>query len=461
MARRPFDPARMSGARRAPKPSTLTVGQLAGMVSDALSAGLPETVRVVGEVSGLRSRTHLYFTLKDADAVVNCVLFASTARRLPFQPEDGREVIASGRVEFYAPFGRVSLVVQGLEPVGAGALDVAFRKLCAELRELGWFDEARKRPLPLFPRRLAIVTSGTGAALQDVLDTVRRRAPFLRVSLVDVRVQGEGAAREVERAVRWLGARHASLGIDVVLVTRGGGSTEDLWAFNDRALAESILHCEVPVVAAIGHETDTTIAELVADVRAATPTQAAMRIAPDRQALLEQLGAWRSRLSSLLARRLREERRHLDATARHLIQAQRSLVSARESRLERVARRLGAASPSRRLARRRERLSAVRERLPAALRGRLASVSLDWQASQLERSAGAALARRRDRLEQLVRRLEGVSPMRVLGRGYSVTLGADGRAVRDASTLSADDVLRTRLAKGSVESRVVRTDDPE
>jgi len=495
MARQPFDASRVPG-RTTRDDAPLTVSRLAGLIQNALAWALPRTVRVVGEVSNARARTHLYFALKDADAVVNCVIFAPTLRRLRVRPSDGDEVVLEGRIDFYAPQGRVSLVVTRVSPVGAGALDVAFRRLCAELRELGWFDDARKRTPPLLPRRVAVVTSGTGAALQDVLDTLRQRCPAVDVLVLDVLVQGERAAPDIVRALRWVAAMHEAHRIDAVLLTRGGGSLEDLWAFNDRRVAQAVLESPVPVVAGVGHETDTTIAELVADVRAATPTQAAVRVCPDRSALLEQVGAHSSRLGRGLARRLVEARAEARATARHLAQAERALLHAERARLERMSRRLSAVSPTRRLAARRERLSNVRQRLGSALRHRMARIDLERPAAGLERAtagvirrrherlsnarqrlqaalrnrvvrvdlkrpeagleraAAGATRRRRERLEWLSRRLEAVSPVRVLARGYSVTLGPDGKAVRRADALRPDDVVTTRLASGRVVSRV-------
>jgi exodeoxyribonuclease VII large subunit len=217
------------------------------------------------------------------------VLFANVVRKHRIVLRDGLEVVVTGSLEFYAKAGKLSFIGTNAQPVGAGALDLAFKQLCEELRGLGWFDEVRKRPLPTFPRRVAVITSRSSAALQDVLDTMRRRCPAVEVALVDARVQGESAAAELRAKLVALSLRHREMGVDAIIITRGGGSAEDLWAFNDRALAEAILKCPVPVVAAIGHETDTTIAELVADVRAATPTQAAMRLTPDGDTLLEQV----------------------------------------------------------------------------------------------------------------------------------------------------------------------------
>jgi len=440
--RLPFDPKKTAAARAAKAAKAaappagdapLTVSQLAARISGALAAGFPATVRVIGEVSGFRERTHWYFDLKDAQAVVNCAMFATAARKTKFPLRNGQEVVATGRVEFYDKQGRVSVIVERLEPVGAGALELAFRALCEELRALGWFDPARKRPVPTQPRRVGVVTSRTGAALQDVLDTMRRRNPAVDILFVDARVQGDGAAGEVAAAIRWLDANRARLGIDAILVTRGGGSMEDLWAFNERLVAEAIVGSTLPVVAAIGHETDTTIAELVADLRCATPTQAAMRLCPDRAAMLEQLDSLGARLAGA-ATRVLGERRHVESLAQHL----RLSVSGRISRwagmVERLSGRLESHRPAALQARRAAMVEGLELRLAAAVRG------------EVER-AGA-------RLGAMTQQLTAVGPASVLNRGYSYTLRDDGALVKAVSDVRPGDVLSTQVSDGRIRSVV-------
>lgn len=432
--RLPFDPSKMAAARaKAAAPEApLTVAQLAGRISAALAA-MPGPMRVIGEVSGFRERTHWYFDLKDAAALVNCVMFAGAARRFRWAPQNGQEVIVTGRVEFYDKAGKVSLIVEKIEPVGAGALELAFRALCEEIRALGWFDAARKRPIPACPRRIAIVTSRTGAALQDVLDTMRRRCAATEVALVDVRVQGEGAAEEIAEAIRWIGLNHRRLGIEAILVTRGGGSMEDLWAFNERIVAEAIVQSPVPVVAAIGHETDVTIAELVADLRAATPTQAAMRLTPDRGALLEQLASLAARLRSAVERRL-EIGRHVEALAGQLRLATVGRVRQEAHALERLS----------------GRLEAFR---PAALHARRAAM-LEGLERRFETAMKQSLLRARLRVAGAGRQLLAVGPMSVLRRGFSYTTLEDGRLLRAPSDVRPGDKIRTVLADGEVRSTV-------
>lgn len=468
MSQRPlFDPSKMAAARKAvpaagpgggagsalPAGGTLTVSQLAAAVSGALERGLPGSVRVIGQVGGARERTHWYFDLKDSSAVVACVMFASNVRRLRFVPAEGLEVVATGRVEFYAKQGRLTLIVDRLEPVGAGAMELAYRALLEEIRGLGWLDGARKRPLPAFPRRIAVLTSRTGAALQDVMDTALRRFPPLELVLVDVRVQGDGAAEEIAAALRWVGRRRDELGLDAVLITRGGGSREDLWAFNERVLAAAIVESPLPVVAAIGHETDTTIAELVADLRAATPTQAVMRLTPDAAALSEQISSMERRLRVAIERRL-DHQWTLEQLARALRAAAGQAVLREQERVARLGTMLERHRPVAVLARRGATILELEARLRATIGGRLLAADLAGQADRLERAIGQRLRSAHERLASLGRHLASIGPRAVLERGYSYTLREDGRLVRSASDVRAGDRLRTRLAEGEVRSIV-------
>jgi exodeoxyribonuclease VII large subunit len=435
----------------------LTVSQLSRLIDETLKDHLPSPIRVVGEISGFRDRTHWYFDLKDEGAVVNCVAFATVNRRLGFVPENGMEVVVTGRVEHYPKQGKTQLYAQKIEPVGAGALELAYRQLCEELRGLGYYDPSHKQRLPTFPRRIAVVTSRSGAALQDVLDTMRRRCSAIGVVLIDARVQGEQAAGEIAAAVRRLSRVHERWGVDAILLTRGGGSMEDLWAFNERIVAEAIYECTIPVVAAIGHETDTTIAELVADERAATPTQAAMRLTPDREALTEQMSQLSRRLRRGLAAHLKHERQRLVAAARHpafadprarLHQAQREVRQltlnlagalrhgAREAgvRLHRAEQRLLANQPKRTLAALTHDLAQHEKRLAVALKHDLTA--------------------RRERLRSLERQLEIAGPASVLRRGYSCTLDESGNVIRSVEQVRPGLHLTTRVADGEFTSTV-------
>jgi exodeoxyribonuclease VII large subunit len=463
MSRLPFDPSKMAAARAAANKETatgttsdqpITVSQLASKIDLSLKTGLPGSIRVTGEVSGFRDRTHWYFDLKDAESVVNCVVFASAAKNAGFTPANGQAVIAKGAVEFYAKGGKVTLLVTRLEPAGEGALELALRKLCEELRGLGWFAPERKRPLPTFPRRVAVITSKTGAALQDVLVTMKRRCPGVGVLLIDARVQGENAAPEVAAAIRYVSTNARKLGVDAVLVTRGGGSMEDLWAFNERTVAEAIVKCSIPVVAAIGHETDTTIAELVADERCATPTQAAMRLTPDREALLREVASTQSRLHFVLGRRVRLEQVDRTNDARHLMATVRSRLLEERSRLDRALGGIDRSHPRAVYAQLLERIELAQARMRSAMDRRLVEAGPTPLLSSLRREAIQHTSRSRDRLAAAEKQLRGVGPLRVLERGYSVTLRADGRAVRAPHEVRDGDLIETRLAEGSIRSVV-------
>ncbi len=475
--RLPFDPKRMKSAKTgqragnggdAPPASVLgsgsqsddrplSVSQLASSIDQALRTGLPARVSVEGEISSLSHRTHYYFSLKDDRAVISAVFFASAAARSATLPQHGQRVIAKGRVEFYAPSGRVSLIVTSMTPVGEGALEQRYKRLVEQLRIKGWFDPESKRPLPTFPRRVAIVTSKDGAAVQDVIDTFARRCPSIELVIVDVRVQGESAVGQISAAIRTLNAQREMLNLDAIIVTRGGGSLEDLWAFNELEVAQAVHESSLPIVAAIGHETDTTIAELVADERAATPTQAAMRLSPDRAALLEQIGSLRNRLARAMQTRLRFEHQRLERiTSSRSMSDPRILIGVHRDRLRAMQDRAGSGLRHR-IARERSGLDRMVIRLtrvqPAAVHARRQERVGQIEA-RLIRVIKRAVTQRREDLESVARELHAIGPAQVLSRGYSLTLGPDGKALRSASQAEPGTELETVLSDGRVRSRV-------
>lgn len=454
MSRLPFDPSRMSGLPPKGPDQPLSVTALAGRIDAALRASLPDSLRVLGEVSGFSDRTHWYFSLKDSNALVSCVMFASAARKAGFTPAQGQQVLARGRVEFYAPSGRVSFIVDKLEPVGEGARDLALRKLVEELRALGWLAPERKRPLPAFPRRIAVITSAGGAALQDVIVTLKRRCPAIGLLVCDVRVQGDKAAPDITAMIRRVGRLAPRLRLDALLVTRGGGSAEDLWAFNDREMARAIVESPIPVVAAIGHETDTSIAELVADERCATPTQAAMRLSPDSAALLRELASQSRRLDTLLLRAMRERRDHTLALAADLRRAPSQSLAKLSSRLDQLSLRLSRRSPAAWYAQSLQRAQAARRALDRALSVSLRGRDASPISQRLTRAITAQTKNLDAALAARLRTLDSVSPLRVLDRGYSVTLSARGAAVRSPGDVQPGDTLDTRLASGTIRSVV-------
>jgi exodeoxyribonuclease VII large subunit len=389
----------------------LSVGELTRCIKGVIEEGFG-AVWVAGEVSNLSrpSSGHIYLTLKDAESRIKAVLWRSVALRLRFDLREGQEVIVRGRLGVYVPHGEYKLEIDDLQPRGIGALELALRQLKEKLSGLGYFAPGRKKPLPRYPRRAALVTSPTGAAVRDMLEVLGRRWPALEVWICPVRVQGEGAAEEVARGIRLLN-RLAS--VDVLVIGRGGGSTEDLWCFNAECVAHAIYRSRIPVVSAVGHEIDLTIADLVADCRALTPSEAAERIVPSRAELLEGLQRIESNLRTLLLQRLDQARQSVDgAAARPCLRRPLEQIHNLERRLDDLAERLGRAVQ--------QRLSMMRERLEAQ-----------------------------------IGRLETLSPLNVLNRGYSLTRReVDQVVVRRSDQVRPGDRLVTILQQGQVISRV-------
>ena len=434
-----------------------TVSELSARIKAALEDRFP-AVWVEGEISNLRtpSSGHAYFTLKDDAAQLRCVLFRGRGRRVAFQPEDGMQVLAFGGLDVYLARGEYQLVVELLEPKGLGALQLAFEQLKRRLEAEGLFEAARKRPLPPFPRTIGIVTSPTGAAIRDMLHIIDRRFADLRILITPVRVQGEEAPGEIVRALRDL---QEIPELDVVIVGRGGGSIEDLWAFNDERVARAIAACRVPVISAVGHETDFTIADFVADLRAPTPSGAAELVVREKLAVARALVDLYEGLKQAMAGRLARERARVDSVARRrvLTDAARALrdlyrrvddLTARLTRGVRAGRRQAAHRVS--LAR-----NALRSLNPVAriangtallsqLRGRLAS------------AAGHSVKASRHRFDAAVGRLDSLSPLAVLGRGYSLTRLASGAIVRSAAQTRPGDAVEILLHQGVLDARVER-----
>ena len=479
--RLPFNPERMkkqtgerAGARDdkspvsvlgkgAPQDSAITVSQLATRIDHAIKAGLSDRFSVVGEISSLSYRTHYYFSLKDDRSVIGAVLFASAAKRMNYTPTHGDRVIANGRIEFYAPSGRISLIVTSMTPVGAGDLEAQYKQRCDQLRAKGWFDPSTKRSLPTFPRRVAVVTSKDGAAVADVIDTMMKRCPSIELLIVDVRVQGDSAKGQIASAINKLNVHADQLGIDAILLTRGGGSLEDLWAFNEPEVAQAIHDSSVPIVAAIGHETDTTIAELVADERCATPTQAAMRLAPDRQALREQLDSVFSRLDRSVRSELRYEKQRLESIAasrsmsdpRQIIENHRDRVHSISDRLNSGIR--GSIAGNRSVL---DRFALkLAKHQPAAVHARREEHLLQVQ-QRLHRVIKRVVSSKRDELNSVSRELHAIGPAQVLARGFSVTAKPDGSLMRSMADASPGETIVTTFSDGKVRSRVEGGADP-
>ncbi len=458
------EPGGRSRGRNGPNPAIkghnaeavqYTVSQAAELIKITLERKTPFPLRVIGQVSNLNAREHWYFSLKDQQAVLNCVAWATSVRKFNFQPKDGDEIVATGHLSFYPSQGRTQLYVSDISPVGAGALEMRFRAMCEELRQLGYFDEARKKPLPIFPRRIAVITSSTGAAVQDVITTAAQRCMAVGLLIVDVRVQGEGAAQEVAHAIRGVDRHHERLKVDAILVTRGGGSIEDLWAFNERIVADAIYNCTLPVVAAIGHESDTTIAELVADMRASTPTQAAMRLVPSSDELCTHLDHVAHRIQAMVGRFVERQRERSHRCAADLRRIVVGRFGHERARLQELSGRLGKLQPQRVLIERKAKLLMLEDRLRHATARRIDQRHALRVIERAFRGAAARhVHRQRERLRGCERQLTAVDPHGVLRRGYSITTHVDGRLIRSATEVSAGDSVVTRVTDGSFGSTV-------
>lgn len=392
-------------------PRVLTVSQLTARVKLTIEQALAG-VWVSGEISDLAQPRsgHLYFQLKDQSTQIRAVLFRSTAQRLGFELRDGLEVLCRGDVTVYPPSGVYQLVVQSVEPRGLGAKQLALRQLQQRLSAEGLFDARRKRPLPKFPQRIAVVTSPSGAAVRDFVETIRGRWAGASVLIVPTRVQGPGASSEIVRAVATVDRLRPRP--DVLVVTRGGGSSDDLWAFNDEAVVRALHACRMPVVSAVGHEIDVTLADLVADFRAMTPTEAAQRVVPSLEEVMRLLNDRKQRLAAALRSRARRARERLESLAR------RPVLRRPLDRLHDLARHL----------------DTLEARGQRALRQHVRRAREAWRAD--------------------VARLQALSPLAVLSRGYTVTTTESGEVVRDASQLAPGDLLITRFAEGRTVSRV-------
>jgi exodeoxyribonuclease VII large subunit len=444
----------------------VSVSQLTAAIRGTLEKRFA-TVWVEGEISNFRPHTsgHWYFTLKDEFAQLRSACYRSSNQRIRFRPEDGLQVRARGRLSVYEPKGEYQLIVEALEPVGAGALQLAFEQTKARLQAEGLFADAVKRSIPMFPRRIGIITSPSGAAIRDILNVISRRTRTVHVLFVPARVQGEGSARDIARAIKFLNDFHvralrdrgAGAGIDVMIVGRGGGSIEDLWAFNEEALARVIRASGIPVISAVGHETDFTIADFVADLRAPTPSAAAEIVAAHEAQLCSLLESLTANLARSIRFRISGSRNDVqelalspafDAVVARLRnamtatdEAEHRLQTAIIANLQRVQRRLGAAAHSLTPAQLRSAVTAARTRFASLTGTRDAAIAMRLESARQKLGVAAAA-------------LDAMSPLRVLERGYAIAHNAEGGVVREASAMAAGDSLRVRLWKGALDCRV-------
>jgi exodeoxyribonuclease VII large subunit len=419
---------------------------------------------VEGEISNYRPAPsgHLYFTLKDADAQLPIVLFRRQAMLLRFRPEDGLHVLVRGRVSVYEQRGQLQLVAETMQPVGAGSLQLAFEQLKERLKAEGLFDAARKRPLPSFPRTVGIITSPTGSVIRDFLNIVARRHSGLGVLLVPVSVQGEQAPAEIESAIAHLNttALHGTPSVDLIVLARGGGSLEDLAAFNSERVARAIAASELPIVSAVGHETDFTIADFVADLRAPTPSAAAELITEAQHKIADHLATYEQRLDRAARFQLLQSRQRLTRLPISHVETRVSMLLHRSAqRVDDLSQRLDSAL-DRAL---RQRQSRVTELAASVLRHDPRQALAEARQrllvcrTHLDRSAERLLHSSTASLTSLNARLHSLSPLSVLDRGYALVLNNKGTLVRSSAQLTRGDILTTRLADGSFASRVETT----
>ena len=412
---------------------------------------------VEGEISNFRAQAasgHLYFTLKDEDCQIKAVMFRSQARLLRFRPENGMQVVLRGRVTVYEKAGDLQLSAEYLEPKGAGALQIAFEQLKAKLQAEGLFEASRKKAIPALPSRIGVVTSPQAAALRDILNILRRRHHSANVLIFPAQVQGDTAAKEVITGVKFF---NRARNVDVIIVARGGGSAEDLAAFNDEALARTVAASEIPVISAVGHETDFTIIDFVADLRAPTPSAAAELVIRSRQELEEQASGLQERLARAMRYRLLMARQVLTEATRHGAFARMmDGVNQRQQRLDDLTFRLE--KSERRLIeqhrRRWERASAAVRHYDA--RRVLAGIKRDLAShtATLGAAMKTALLRNRSRLDQIEHELKALSPVAILERGYALVFDSSGTLIKDSERVSAGDQISAKLARGQVSARV-------
>jgi len=445
----------------APPPAreVFTISRLNREARTLLERGLG-SVWLEGEISNLSrpGSGHWYFSLKDEAAQVRCAMFRQRNLLVRFPVKDGTQVLARGRVSLYEARGEFQVVVEHLEEAGEGILRRRFEALKQQLQAEGLFDARHKQPLPALPRRIGVITSPTGAAVRDILHILRRRFPAIPVLIYPVAVQGEAAPREIEQALRLADQRRDC---DVLILARGGGSLEDLWAFNDEAVARAIFACRIPVVSGVGHEVDFTIADFVADERAPTPSGAAERVVPDRAEWLRSLASTGQRLTLAVRRRLTDRANALQVREQRLARVHPGVVlRQRAQRLDELEGRLRLAARARleRASHRFATAQGLLRRASPALRLAALRLRLDAASRSLARAVRDRVAMRRQRLELAARALNAISPLATLDRGYAIVTDAAGKVLMDPALLQHGDRVTARLARGRFTAEVVSID---
>jgi exodeoxyribonuclease VII large subunit len=419
-----------------------TVSQLSSLIKVTLEEHLPSRLVVTGQISDWRRHQsgHCYFSLRDEadDAVLPCVIWASDLRKVKFEPENGLAVLATGFIDVYVPHGRYQFMVDKLEPAGVGALQIAFEQMVRRLEAEGLFEQAHKKPLPKYPNRIGILTSASGDAVKDIARSIFDRWPCARLFLYPVPVQGEGAAEKIAEALKDINRRNKEMKLDVLIVGRGGGSLEDLWAFNEEVLARAIYNSKIPIISAVGHEADVTIADLVADARASTPTKAGVIVVPDMREVLEQLAGIENALAEKVKTNLRNRQQRLDEFGIRLASSIKSIVIEAKDKLHAAYEAVISIEPHRLLGKKKVELNNFHNRANTA--------------------ATAVISRLRLQLTASENRLAALNPKSVLQRGYSITTNKKtGLLVRFLDDVQVEDSLITELAgENLIESKVVK-----
>ncbi len=416
-----------------PKTAVFSVAQINEYIKYLIEdSPVLDSVYIVGEISNLtayHTSGHMYFSLKDETGVLRAVMFKSSAQRLKFRPENGMRVIVHGRITVYAPSGQYQISCDSMEPDGFGALAAAFEQLKAKLSAEGLFDDARKKPIPAFPTAVGVITSPTGAAVRDIINILTRRSPMTKMVLFPTLVQGEGAPKQLSSGIRYFNKYKS---VDVIIIGRGGGSLEELWAFNDETLARTIADSEIPVISAVGHETDFTICDFVSDLRAPTPSAAAELAVPDRAELTQKLRLYRDALDTHILAKLRSDRLTLRSLSeKRVLQSPDSFLQNRRMDVDALTTRLA---------------------LSAERRIRAAHAELDPAGAALHRAMQNASAHARSSFLSSAAKLEALNPLSVLTRGYSAVFDDDGRTIRSTRDVAVGDTLHLRLSDGVIDA---------
>ena len=484
-----------------------TVSQINSVIKEILENNLPSRLAITGEITNwsIARSGHAYFDLKDENALLPCVCWRSKLDRLKFEPENGLAVIAKGYIDVYSPHGKYQFYVESMQPAGVGALQLAFEQMVKRLEAQGLFDDVHKKPLPAYPQRIGILTSESGAAVHDIKDSIQNRWPPAKLFLYPVPVQGEGAAVEIAAAIRDVNRRNKELKLDILIVGRGGGSLEDLWAFNEEVLARAIFNSKIPVISAVGHEVDTTIADLVADARASTPTKAGVVAVPDMQEVLQHVHYLKEKLHSQLELLVRSAEQQSDELCIRLQSSVKHLLTDTRNRLYAIAEQIRKIEPHRSLRKktvdlneqwnransglrailnnRQMQLMGIEKRLPETMkemlieRQRRLTVSFEKvvrikphqvigrrmvELSNLRNRANVGvcviLNKQRMRLTGAENRLAGLNPRAVLKRGYSITTNKKtGLLVKRLKDVQIGELLNTELAdENFIESKVTK-----